>query len=101
MVVEEEDEVEALRAELAARHKNIVRALVGVGVLLLMLAAGLLPFMDLESRPGYFVVPVGLAGFGLAAVARGLYSAFTDVDTRQDKNLVGVHDLDDEDAHGG
>jgi hypothetical protein len=97
----EEDEVEALRAEVAARHRKLIRALVAVGVALLALAAVLLLVIDLERRPGLLVVPVGLAGFGRAAIARGLYSAWSDVDTRPDKNLIGVHDADGEDARGG
>lgn len=94
MAEEEVDEVEALRAEVAARHERLVRALLLVGAALVGTAGVLALVLPLENRPGLYVVPVGLCGFGLAAIARALYSRYSDVDTRPDKNLVGVHDDD-------
>jgi hypothetical protein len=86
-------ELEALKAELAARHRRLVRITVGSGVLLLLAAAISWALLDTDKRPGFLVVPVGLGGFGLAAIVRGLWSAYTDIDTRPSDELVGVADL--------
>jgi hypothetical protein len=101
-VNDEEDfeELRELRAEIQARHKKLVRALVGVGAALEIAAFVLFATIDLERRPGLVFIPVGLAGFGLAAIVRGLYSAFTDVDQRPDDDLVGVADPGDFEGEG-
>lgn len=83
-----------MRAEVARRHRRLVAALVGVGVLLLLGGSALYAWFDLQRRPGLLIVPVGCWGFGLAVTARALYSALTDVDTKaRDDEVVGLPDL--------
>lgn len=80
-----------MRAEVTKRHRRLVAALVGVGVMLLLGGFALYGWFDLQRRPGLFIVPVGCWGFGLAVTARALYSALTDVDTRaRDDEVVGL-----------
>ncbi len=76
------EELRALKADMAAHHRRVIRNLVAVGVLLLALAAVAYALLDLEARPALLLVPLILGSVGAAVVARSLYSAFSDVDTR-------------------
>lgn len=90
------EELHALQAEMATRHRRLVGGLIAAGVFLLVAAAVSCALIDTERRPGLFILPLGLASFGTAVLGRGLYSAFTDVDTRErEDEIVGLAPLDD------
>lgn len=98
---EDFEELRELKAELAARHRRLVRALVAVGGGLLALAAISLFLLDTDEKPWLLMVPVTLGSGGVAVIVRALQSAFTDVDTRPEPEPeVALPDDDDVVAAG-
>lgn len=84
---EDFEELRALKAEMAARHRRLIRLLVVVGASLLGLAALAFALLDTDEKPWLLMVPVVLGSGGVAVVVRALRSAFTDVDTRPEPEL--------------
>lgn len=92
---EDFEELRALQADMAARHRRLVRLLVAVGAGLIALAAIAYTLLDTEEKPWLLMLPVVLGSGGVAVVLRALKSAFTDIDTRVDEEpAVAIPDDD-------
>ena len=97
---EDFEELRALKADMAARHRRLVRLLVAVGAGLLGLAAIAYVLLDTDEKPWLLMVPMVLGSGGVAVVVRALKSAFTDIDTRVDEEPAVVLPDDDEVREG-
>lgn len=95
---EDFEELRALKADMAARHRRLVLLLLAIGAGLLGLAALAYVLLDTDEKPWLLMVPVVLGSGGVAIVLRALRSAFTDVDTRPEPEPKPAVVLPDEEG---
>lgn len=93
---EDFEELRALKREMAARHRRLVRLLVAVGVALVGLAGLAYALLDTDEKPWLLMVPVVVGSSGVAVILRALQSALTDVDTRVEEAPPVVLPEDDD-----
>ncbi len=85
-------ELDALREELEAKHRRLLVMLSVASALFIAVGAALVYLSQDPERlgyalPGAFLICLGIAGFG-----RMLLSKYTDHDTRDREEFVGVAD---------
>lgn len=91
-------ELDALTAELEARHRRMLLGLLVASVVFVVVGAILVYLSQDPERlgyalPGAFLICLGVAGFG-----RMLLSKYTDYDTRDREEFVGVADAEKKNA---
>ena len=92
-------ELDALKAQLAAKHRRLLVALfsasvvsIAVGVVVLVILSQV-PERTGYALPGMFLICLGVLGIG-----RAIVSKYTDYDTKDRQELVGVEEVSSQHA---
>jgi hypothetical protein len=94
-------ELEELRAGLAARHRRLLQIMVTSSIILIVVGTIFVVISQNPEKLGYALPGLFLVVLGIFGLGRAAYSHFTDFDTRDRHEFVGVaDDVDEIDSNG-
>ena len=83
-------ELDALKAQLAAKHRRLLVALFSASVVSIAVGVVLVILSQVPERTGYALPGMFLICLGVLGIGRAIVSKYTDYDTKDRQEFVGV-----------